>query len=156
VIDRVHVLARRSNANRDLTFAWRDGTTIIDEEDEGDDSDYKPEDTEYDSESDSDSDFVPDGDDDEEDAGDDDRIVDDVDLPLGEVEDNEQDNPEEIAEDNEQDNQEVIAEDNEEPDEESIYDDDKPEESTHQSNTITGVTKEEENDETIEEDMNNH
>jgi hypothetical protein len=39
VIDRVHTLARRSKANRDLTFTWRDGTIIKDEQDSDDDSD---------------------------------------------------------------------------------------------------------------------
>ncbi len=48
VIDRVHILARRSNAPRDLTFAWRDGTEIQDddgENSEDDDADYIPDDT---------------------------------------------------------------------------------------------------------------
>jgi hypothetical protein len=31
VINRVYILSRHSNANRDLTFAWRDGTIIDDE-----------------------------------------------------------------------------------------------------------------------------
>jgi hypothetical protein len=43
VIDRVHLLARRSKATRDLAFQWRDGTIIDDEHDEGDDdSQYDP------------------------------------------------------------------------------------------------------------------
>ena len=44
VIDRVHTMARRDNAPRDLTFAWRDGTEIIDENDDihhDDDSDLE-------------------------------------------------------------------------------------------------------------------
>ncbi len=52
VIDRVHVLARRGNANRDLTFAWRDGSNIADDEDDDDDddeSDYDPDEWEPDS-----------------------------------------------------------------------------------------------------------
>jgi hypothetical protein len=32
VIDQVHALARCSNANRDFTFAWRDGTVIEDDD----------------------------------------------------------------------------------------------------------------------------
>jgi hypothetical protein len=55
-IDRVHVLARRGNANRDLTFAWRDGSNIahdeVDDDDCDDDSDCDPDDWEPDSESD--------------------------------------------------------------------------------------------------------
>jgi hypothetical protein len=48
-------LARRGNANRDLTFAWRDGSIIADDEvddDDDDDSDCDPDDWEPDSESD--------------------------------------------------------------------------------------------------------
>jgi hypothetical protein len=56
VIDRVHVLARRGNANRDLTFACRDGSNITDDEvddnDDDDDADYDPDDWKPDSESD--------------------------------------------------------------------------------------------------------
>jgi hypothetical protein len=50
VINRVHVLARRSNANQDLIFAWRDGTPIIADAadnadaDNSDDDDYDPDD----------------------------------------------------------------------------------------------------------------
>jgi hypothetical protein len=51
VIDRVHVLARRSNANRDLTFAWRDGSAIADVGNDDDDSDYDPEEWDSDAES---------------------------------------------------------------------------------------------------------
>ena len=63
VIDRVHKLARRSKANRNLTFAWRDGTVITDladveDDDDSSDSTYQPE-PESDGE---------DGDDDDEDA----------------------------------------------------------------------------------------
>jgi hypothetical protein len=43
VIDRVHALARRSKANRNLKFAWRDGTLIEDADDDDDnDSLYDP------------------------------------------------------------------------------------------------------------------
>jgi hypothetical protein len=43
VIDRVHALARRSNVNRDLTFAWRDGTAIDDDDKDSDaDPDWEP------------------------------------------------------------------------------------------------------------------
>jgi hypothetical protein len=46
VIDRVHALAHRSNANRDLMFTWRDGTAIANKEDNDDDDNlaYDPED----------------------------------------------------------------------------------------------------------------
>jgi hypothetical protein len=94
VIDRVHTLARRSNANRDLTFAWRDGTAIATNDDEGDDdnedqdSDYDPDEAGDDSDSEeSDTDSVPDDDDDA------DHIVDDTDLPLVGVEEHEEPPP---------------------------------------------------------------
>jgi hypothetical protein len=82
VIDRVHVLARRSNANRDLAFAWGDGTEIADE-DEGDDqdSDYDPDDEQEESESESDTESQPDSDEEEG------PIIDDTDLPLAGVND---------------------------------------------------------------------
>jgi hypothetical protein len=51
VIDRVHVLARQSNANHDLTFAWRDGSAIADVHDDDDNSDYDPEELDSDAES---------------------------------------------------------------------------------------------------------
>jgi hypothetical protein len=47
VINRVHKLARRSKANRDLLFAWRDGTLIADDfenDDDEDDLDWDPDD----------------------------------------------------------------------------------------------------------------
>jgi hypothetical protein len=126
VIDRVHVLARRSNANRDLSFAWRNGTAIADEEDN---SDYEP-DTEYDSESDTSTVAPPDDDDDDETVDDDneEHIVNDIPLPREEVAVNTQTNEEEDTEDEEQDNEEdnpeTIAEDNEQQDEDSTKDDD--------------------------------
>jgi hypothetical protein len=87
VIDRVHTLVRRSNANRDLTFAWRDGTAIAtnddkgNKEDEDQDSDYDPEDLGDDSDS------------EESDDDDADHIVDDTDLPLVGVEEHEEPPP---------------------------------------------------------------
>jgi hypothetical protein len=59
VIDRVHVLARRSNANRDLTFAWRDGSAIADVGNDDDDSDYDPEEWDSDAESEAVNDELP-------------------------------------------------------------------------------------------------
>jgi hypothetical protein len=44
VIDRVHTFARRSNANRALLFAWRDGTPITDDADDADDTESNPSD----------------------------------------------------------------------------------------------------------------
>jgi hypothetical protein len=58
VIDRVHVLARRSNANRDLTYAWHDGTIINNDDNDEDDLDYDPEVNE-DSDSESDNESLP-------------------------------------------------------------------------------------------------
>jgi hypothetical protein len=91
-IDRVHVLTRRSNANWDLTFAWRNGTIIDDnDDDDDDDSDWKPnsDDTDSDWEPDSDSESVStQGDDDAHPVdGDDDTPPDDIDLPLAGVDD---------------------------------------------------------------------
>ena len=44
VINRVHVLARRNNAHRALTFAYGTGEEIFDDADDDDDSDYNPDD----------------------------------------------------------------------------------------------------------------
>jgi hypothetical protein len=85
VIDRVHVLACHSNSNRDLTFAWRDGTTIADEEEDennDDDSTYDPEDDGPYSDSDSDTESVPDDDADN-------TPPDDLDLPIAGVDEQE-------------------------------------------------------------------
>ena len=56
VIDRVHALARRNKAGNGLTFGWRDGSPILDDDTDEDmaDPDYNPD--HYDSESDSDDD----------------------------------------------------------------------------------------------------
>jgi hypothetical protein len=40
VIDRVHMFARRSHANRKLLFAWRDGAPITDDDDDASNTDY--------------------------------------------------------------------------------------------------------------------
>jgi hypothetical protein len=182
VIDRVHALARRSNASRDLTFAWRDGTTIADEEDDDKDSDYEPDDddTDYNSDNDSDDDAAPVEEETDEDS-DNEQVVDDVDLPLAGVDDemnnerkHEQDDPEEITEENnEEAGQEETAE-NEDLDEEPIEESDVNENETAALNESTGVDeqsaahdeqapiipgvprqKEEAAEESLEEDMNN-
>jgi hypothetical protein len=49
VVNRVHVLARRSNANKELLFTWRDGRPITDDadaenDDDPADEDYNPDD----------------------------------------------------------------------------------------------------------------
>jgi hypothetical protein len=44
VIDWVHTFARRSNANRALLFAWRDGTPIANDDDDTDGTEYNPSD----------------------------------------------------------------------------------------------------------------
>jgi hypothetical protein len=81
VIERVHLMARRSNANRDLTFAWHNGTAIADEDDDDDDSDYDPDDDDDEDHGYSDSESaVDDDDDDDEDDG-----VDDTDQPTAGV-----------------------------------------------------------------------
>jgi hypothetical protein len=90
VINRVHVLARRSKAFCDLTFTWHDGSSILDEDDDDpdSDSDCNPSRDDalsnHDSASDADSDFVSesDRDDDDEDAP-----VNPIDLPGAGVED---------------------------------------------------------------------
>ncbi len=74
VINQVHTLARRSNANRNLLFAWRNGTPIEDDHDESDDEDYNPEDNDTHSEDDSD-DLSHDDHDDN-----DDKYIDTIDL----------------------------------------------------------------------------
>jgi hypothetical protein len=86
VIDRMHVLARRSKADRDLTFAWRDGTIITDDDDDDNDSDWGPdsEDEDSDWEPDSDNESVSSVDDDDNDA---EHHIDDNDLPLAGVDD---------------------------------------------------------------------
>jgi hypothetical protein len=53
VINRVHTFARRSNANRELLFAWRDGTPVEAEEGE-ENADDDINDTDYNPDSDSD------------------------------------------------------------------------------------------------------
>jgi hypothetical protein len=116
VIDRVHVLARRSNANRDLTFAWRDGTAIADnadEDDDDDDSDYDPDEPDYDSDAESDAESTHEPDDDEE------IPVDGLDLPLAGVDEdeeqpNEQINVETVEEDEEGDEEDAEEEEAEE------------------------------------------
>ena len=67
VIDCIHALARRNRAANGITFGWRDGTPILDDEDDDNDMadpDYNPD--HYDSEDDDDyySDSKDDGDDD--------------------------------------------------------------------------------------------
>jgi hypothetical protein len=50
VVNRVHVLAQRSNANKALLFAWRNGSPITDDthdEDNPDDDDYNSDDNSY-------------------------------------------------------------------------------------------------------------
>jgi hypothetical protein len=88
VIDRVHVLAWRSKADRDLTFAWRDGTIITDDDDNDndDDSDWEPdsEDDNSNWEPDSENESVSSVDDDDNDA---EHHIDDNDLPLAGVDD---------------------------------------------------------------------
>jgi hypothetical protein len=90
VIDRVHTLARRSNANRDLTFAWRDGTAIDDDDDDDNtDSEWEPE-----SDDDSDYELVSTSDDDGTSSHDsrddeDDTPPEVFDLPLAGVDDEE-------------------------------------------------------------------
>jgi hypothetical protein len=83
VIDRVHTFARRSNANRELLFAWRDGTPINDDEaDDTSDTDYNP-----DSDSDDDDDLSTD---DQDNDGNDEYPPDNLDMPIaGVVDDNE-------------------------------------------------------------------
>ena len=65
--DSIHVLARRNRSANGITFGWRYGTPILDDEDDEndmDDPDYNPD--HYDSEDDNDydSDSEDDGDDD--------------------------------------------------------------------------------------------
>jgi hypothetical protein len=118
VIDRVHGLARRSNADRDLTFAWRDGTIITDDDDNDDDnSGWEP-----DSEDD-DSDWEPDSenesvslvdDDDGHQMDDDDHHIDDNDLPLAGVDDADADDTAETDDKNETNTENETQENEEE------------------------------------------
>ena len=90
VIDRVHTLARRSRANRDLLFEWRDGTPIQDEDvaqgdSESDDDDYEPEDSSDSDNDDDESDDDPGPPDDYE--ADDDVQLDALDVPIAGVDD---------------------------------------------------------------------
>jgi hypothetical protein len=92
VINRVHILARRSKANRDLTFCWRDGNAIDDGDDDNsdDDSDYDPtRDDAYsdsDNESNDDSDYEASSDSDsDDDDGDGSATLDPLDIPIAGV-----------------------------------------------------------------------
>jgi hypothetical protein len=75
VIDHVHVLARHSHTEQDLSFTWRDGTIIADNDDNNEDSYYDPD-------NDNDSNFDTDSktDNDDEDLDDDDDNPKDIDL----------------------------------------------------------------------------
>jgi hypothetical protein len=48
VVNRVHVLARRSNANKQLLFTWRNGRPITEDDDDENDNDTDPDDEDYD------------------------------------------------------------------------------------------------------------
>jgi hypothetical protein len=112
VIDRVHTFARRSNANRNLLFAWRDGTPIEDDANDSDDDDYEPEDEEYDTDSEDDSDDSSQDEDDDDHDGDDEPI-DALDLPIaGVLEANRNANEVAVAE-NENENENEAANDDE-------------------------------------------
>jgi hypothetical protein len=108
VIDRVLVFARRSNANRELLFSWRDGTPVEDHPDDVEDDDN---DDDYNPESDDD-----DSDDDDDSAGDvpvddqyDEAIDDPLDMPIaGVVEENDTDSDDET--DDEAENEGVVPE----------------------------------------------
>ena len=82
LIDRIHALARRNRSENGITFGWRDGTPILDDEDDDKymaDPDYNP--YHYDSEE--DDDYDPDS----EDYGDDDAGANDP-QPIAGVEHN--------------------------------------------------------------------
>jgi hypothetical protein len=85
VIDRVHKLARRSKANRDLLFAWRDGTPIADDGEDDDNEDHPDWDPDDNAEADNDDDGSEhtDDDDDDDDGDEDDLYLPDaIDMPI--------------------------------------------------------------------------
>jgi hypothetical protein len=89
VIDRVHTFACRSNANRALLFAWRDGTPIADDDDDADDTEYNPSDESDSEDDDSYTDDCHDDADDEYPPG-------ALDIPIaGVLDENENDIPDE-------------------------------------------------------------
>jgi hypothetical protein len=82
VINRVHVLGRRSHATRNLVFQWSDGTSIQDDIDDGSDDGYQPEsdDDSYDSDENYDSDSN-----DNNDSDDGNYVPDPLDIPIAGV-----------------------------------------------------------------------
>jgi hypothetical protein len=132
VIDRVHTFARRCNANKNLLFAWRDGTPIADDEADSDaDEDYDP--NESDDES-----YDSDTSDAENES--DDEYIDALDMPIaGVMDDNNQAN--EIAENDEQEENE--NEHDNEPTAAEVSDDDESIENENENETkavrFTGV-----------------
>jgi hypothetical protein len=113
VINRVHTLARRSNANRDLTFAWWDGTTIDDDDKDSDaDRNWEP-DSDDESNDSSISAVANDFSQGTDDDNDNDTPPDDFDLPLPGVYegDNKENNEENEEDDNENERIENEVED---------------------------------------------
>jgi hypothetical protein len=112
VIDRVHTLARRSKANRNLTFKWRDGTAIEDEQDADDadgnslgfsDSDDDASDSKDNSSDESandndsengDGDDDASSDDDDEPDNDDNQPINPINMPFAGVDENDEDEAE--------------------------------------------------------------
>jgi hypothetical protein len=110
VIARVHQLARRSKANRDLLFAWRNGTPIAndgDDDDDNDDPDWDPDD---DVDNDNEGDSSEHTDDNDDDGNEDDLYLPDaidmpVDMPIaGVLDKNENDNENNVNKNNANDN----------------------------------------------------
>jgi hypothetical protein len=137
VIDRVHTFARRCNANKNILFAWRDGTPIADDEaDSDDDEDYDPNKSDDDS-------YGSDTSDNENKS--DDEYIDALDMPIaGVMDDNNQAN--EIAENNEQEeNENHENEHDNEPVSAEVSDDDESIENKNKNKTkairFTGVEK---------------